>query len=134
MIYLTVNLRINMKYQITLISGLFSLFTTSIGCKSLNYDPNSLYINQVLGGKSGMSIQLEDNSKFSIDVQNFSSDTLLLKRHNMQDVIVAKEKVSINIDSNMIADLMNKRDRNVKVQVRVYNHKSKIIYKIHDYQ
>jgi hypothetical protein len=86
----------------------------------------------VIGGKSTMSIQLEDNSKFSIDIKNFSGDTLFLQRNGMQPTVVVTKKLSINIEPNTFVELINKKDRNARVQVRVYNHKSKVIHKFYD--
>jgi len=110
----------------------FSLIT--LGCKSLSNDAKSLYINHVIGSESKMSIHLENHSRFDIDVQNFSSDTLFLERPNMQSVIITTEKLSIAVDSNTVADLINRSKKSIKVQVRVYHHTSKIIYGIHGLQ
>jgi hypothetical protein len=60
-----------MKNQTTSIYSAFLILMILHGCQSLSYDPKSLYINQVIGEKSTMSIQLEDKSKFSIDIKNF---------------------------------------------------------------
>jgi hypothetical protein len=121
-----------MKNKTTSIYSALLILMTIYGCQSLAYDPKSLYINQVIGGKSTMSIQLEDKSKFSIDIKNFSADTLFLQRNGMQSILVVNKEVSINIDPNTVVELINKKERDVKVQVRVYNHKSKIIHKIYD--
>jgi hypothetical protein len=50
----------------------------------------------------------------------------------MQSILAENNKVSINIEPNTVVELINKNDRDVRVQVRVYNHKSKIIHKIYD--
>ncbi len=123
-----------MKSQVKPIYIIICLLVTLMGCKSLSNDTKSLYINHVIGSESKMSIHLEDHSRFDIDVQNFSSDTLFLERPNKQSVIITKEKVSIAVDSNTVADLINSSKKSIKVQVRVYHHKSKIVYGIHGLQ
>lgn len=100
------------------------------GCGTLNRDSKSMYLNQTIAGNSRMFISLEDKSGFDIDIKNGSKDTLVLERSGIDNLLITGGTVSATIAANGTAALMNTKSRGIKVQVRVYNHKSKVIQRI----
>ncbi len=74
-----------------------------------------------------MLIELEDKSSFNIDIKNASKDSLVLERQGLDNLVITGGTVTATIEANGAAALMNTKNRDIKVQVRVYNHKSKVI-------
>jgi hypothetical protein len=122
--------RYDMKLKLATRSILLLLPLIGLGCSTLNRDANSLYINETIGRQSKMSIELEDKSGFNMDLQTTSNDTLFLERQGLDKLSITKASVAAIIEPNTSAAILNNSNRNIKVRVRVYDHKSKVIYKI----
>jgi hypothetical protein len=122
--------RYDMKLKLGTRSILFLLPLIGLGCSALNRDANSLYINETIGRQSKMSIELEDKSGFNMDLQTTSNDTLFLERQGLDKLSVTKATIAAIIQPNTSAAILNNSNRNIKVRVRVHDHKSKVIYKI----
>jgi hypothetical protein len=102
----------------------------ALGCGALNRNSNSLNINETVGSESLMSIGLEDKSGFNMDLQTMSNDTLYLERQGLDKLIITKASVKAIIEPNTSVAIINNTKRNIKVRVRVYDHKSKVVHQI----
>ncbi|WP_316801985.1 hypothetical protein [Pedobacter nototheniae] len=106
------------------------LLSVLIGCSVLPKDSKSLYIMKALAPGTKLSISLEDKSAFDMDIRNTSKDTLILKRANHKDQIIANNKISIAVDPKVDIEVLNISGKEIKPTVRIYNHKSKVIYEV----
>jgi len=118
----------DIKLKNTRRSILFLLPLLAFGCGSLNKDAKSLYINETINSQSKMSIKLEDNSGFSMDLQTVSNDSLVLERKGLDNLIFTKAQVKVIIEPNTSAAITNTTKRNIKVRIRVYDHNAKVIH------
>jgi hypothetical protein len=119
-----------MKFISATNSIILLLSLIALGCGALNRDSNSLYINEIIGRQSRMSIGLEDKSGFNMDIQTMSNDTLYLERQGLDKLIITKASVKVIIEPNTSAAITNNTKRNIKVRVRVYDHKAKVVSQI----
>lgn len=118
----------NIKLKITARSIILLFPMLALGCGSLNRDSKALYINETIGSQSKMLIELEDKSGFNMDLQTVSNDTLILERKGLDNLLITKASVKAIIEPNTSAAITNTTNRNIKVRVRVYDHKSKVIH------
>jgi len=85
-----------------------------------------------LAPSTKLSIYLEDRSAFDMDIQNTSKDTLILRRANHKDQIIVNNKISLAVDPKVDIEILNVSRKEIKLTVRIYNHKSKVISEVSD--
>jgi hypothetical protein len=95
-----------MKNQ-TITACFLLLIILIVGCSALKMDTQSLYVMRYLSTKKEMIITLEDKSGFDIDIQNYSNDTLIVRRADHQDQIVLNKKISASVAAAGNIEILN---------------------------
>ncbi|WP_333626722.1 hypothetical protein [Sphingobacterium siyangense] len=112
---------------------LFSVFLFFIALQSCSTqriekkEKGSLYINTSIPARSSLAISTEDASPFSIAAKKTSIGRIKLMNESEE---MEKNKTytrNVNEKGNIV--FLNQSDQGANIQLRVYNHTSKIIQK-----
>lgn len=119
-----------MKNKLAAASAILMFTIWIVGCGSLNKNAKGLNMNQTIPAQSRMLIQLEDKSGFKIDIENLSTDTLVLERKGLDNLMITRASIKAIVEPDASSALLNSSNREVKVQLRIYDHKSKVVHTI----
>lgn len=118
-----------------LIMKLFSVFLFLLilqSCTIQNIgtkEKNSLYINTSIPARTSLAISTEDASQYSIEATEKSNSSLKLQTETQNIKMEKNKKYSLNIAEKESINIINQSDQLAKIQLRVFNHSSKIIQK-----
>jgi len=92
-------------------------------------EKNSLYINTSIPARTSQAISTEDASQYSIEATEKSNSSLKLQTETQNIKMEKNKKYSLNIAEKESINIINQSDQLAKIQLRVFNHSSKIIQK-----
>lgn len=119
-----------MKHNLALFVILVITGVLGVGCGVINKGTDGLTITQAIPAHSRMLIRIEDESAFKLDIENQSNDTLTLERKGLDNLMITKASIKAIIEPDAGAALSNPTARDVKVKLKVYDHKSKVIHRV----
>ncbi|WP_343555524.1 hypothetical protein [Sphingobacterium sp.] len=92
-------------------------------------EKNSLYINTSIPARTSLAISTEDASQYSIEATEKSNSSLKLQTETQNIKMEKNKKYNLNIAEKESINIINQSDQLAKIQLRVFNHSSKIIQK-----
>ena len=92
-------------------------------------EKGSLYINTSIPAHSSLAISTEDANPFSIETKKSSTGRLKILNAS-EEIEMEKDKTyTLNVNQKGNIVFLNQSDQGTNIQLRVYNHTSKIIQK-----
>lgn len=114
---------------------LFSVFLFFIALQSCTVqriekkEKGSLYINTSIPAHSSLAISTEDASLFSIAAKKTSIGRLKILNESEEIEMEKNKTYTLNVNQKGNIVFLNQSDQGTNIQLRVYNHTSKIIQK-----
>ncbi|MGJ1436398.1 hypothetical protein [Sphingobacterium multivorum] len=114
---------------------LFSVFLFFIALQSCTAqriekkEKGSLYINTSIPAHNSLAISTEDASLFSIVAKKTSIGRLKILNESEEIEMEKNKTYTLNVNQKGNIVFLNQSDQGTNIQLRVYNHTSKIIQK-----